>query len=54
MEIIEGKYFQKIEEKSHSMLLNRNFLKEDWYYSYAGWEHFLAHIFSKLLLGQFI
>jgi hypothetical protein len=52
MEIIVGKYIQKIEGKSPSMLLNRNFLKEYRFYPYAGWEHFLSQIFSKLLLGQ--
>jgi hypothetical protein len=42
MEIIGGKYFQKIEEIIPNILLNRNFLKEYHYYSYAGWEHFYA------------
>jgi hypothetical protein len=52
MEIIGKKYFVKIQEKIPSMLLDINFLKEYRFYSYAGWEHFLAQIFSKLLLGQ--
>jgi hypothetical protein len=34
------------------MLLKRNFQKEYQFYTYAGWEHFLAQIFSKLLLQQ--
>ncbi len=34
------------------MLLNINFLKENWHYPHAGWENFCAKIFSKLPLGQ--
>jgi hypothetical protein len=41
-----------VEEKIPGMLMDRNFLKEYRFYSYVGWKHVLAQIFSKLLLGQ--
>jgi hypothetical protein len=47
-----GKFSHKLEVFLPWMLLNRNFLKENRYYSHAGWENFRAKIFPKLLLGQ--
>jgi hypothetical protein len=47
-----GKFSHKLELFLPWMLLNRNFLKENWYYPHAGWENFRAKIFPKLLLGQ--
>jgi hypothetical protein len=47
-----GKFSHKLEVLLPGILLNRNFLKENWQYSHAGWENFGAKIFSKLLLGQ--
>jgi hypothetical protein len=52
VEIIGGKFSQKLEVLLPWILLNRNFLKENWQYPHAGWENFGARIFSKLLLGQ--
>jgi hypothetical protein len=52
VEIIGGKFSYKLEVFLPWMLLNRNFLKENWYYPHAGWENFCAKIFPKLLLGQ--
>jgi hypothetical protein len=48
------KFYHKLEVFLPSMLLNRNFLKENRYCPHAGWENFCAKIFPKLLLGQCI
>ncbi len=47
-----GKFSHKLQVLFPWILLNRNFLKENWQYPHAGWENFGAKIFSKLLLGQ--
>jgi hypothetical protein len=47
-----GKFSHKLEVFLPWMLLNGNFLKDNWYYPHAGWENFCAKIFPKLLLGQ--
>jgi hypothetical protein len=52
MKIMGGKFSHKLEVLLPWILLNRNFLKENWQYPHAGWENFGARIFSKLLLGQ--
>jgi hypothetical protein len=52
VEIMGEKFSHKLEVFLPWMLLNRNFLKENRYYPYAGWENFRAKIFPKLLLGQ--
>jgi hypothetical protein len=54
VEIMGGKFSHKPEVLLPSILLTRNFLKENWQYSQAGWENFGAKIFSKLLFGQCI
>ncbi len=55
VEIMGGKFSHKLEVLLPWKLLNRNFLKENWQYSHAGWEkNFGTKIFSKLLLGQCI
>jgi hypothetical protein len=52
VEIMGGKFSHKLEVVLPWILLNINFLKENWQYPHAGWENFGAKIFSKLLLGQ--
>jgi hypothetical protein len=52
VEIMGGKFSHKLEVFLPWLLLNRNFLKENWQYPHAGWVNFGAKIFSKLLLGQ--
>jgi hypothetical protein len=47
-----GKFFHKLEVFLPWILPNRNFLKENWHYSFACWENFCAKIFSELLFGQ--
>jgi hypothetical protein len=47
-----GKFSHKLEVLLPEVLLNRNFLKENWQDPHAGWENFGTKIFSKLLLGQ--
>ncbi len=47
-----GKFSHKLEVFLPWILLNRNFLKENRYYSHAGWENFCAKIFPKLLFVQ--
>jgi hypothetical protein len=49
---MEGKFSHKLEVLLPWILLNINFLKENWQYSHAGWEKFGAKRFSKLLLEQ--
>jgi hypothetical protein len=39
---MKGKFPHKQEVVIPWMLLNRNFLKENWHYPYAGWEKFLC------------
>jgi hypothetical protein len=52
VEIMGVKFSHKLEVLLPRILLNRNFLKENWQYPFTGWENFGAKTFSKLLLGQ--